>query len=598
MKAESMAGKLRKWCKVVQVLLLLIPVAHQHSMAGEPSGFQARLLQSSRTFTFSVKGMDCAGCAKILQASLPEHTALPQGCSMQHARVSFEEATAQTTVSCASASADGTAAAEAVVSEIELQGFQARLLQSSRTFTFSVKGMDCAGCAKILQASLPEHTALPQGCSMQHARVSFEEATAQTTVSCSSASANDTAAAEAVVSAIELQGFQARLLQSAEFALPRSDHGDWEPPGALASWVLDVAEGLAEVCPWLLLGIAATLVLKAVSSALLPNNTLHKHLILGDTDGVWALVSVCSKATLLGLVCPLCSCGAVPLAVGLAQAGASPAAVLAFLLAAQSSGLDSAVITMGLFGPEVALQRLLGASLIALSAGLAVGKGGSGLGKTGESGGDVDRAGEKISRPSLRAVAIMCAELMPGLFVGVMLTSVAEPLVAALRSALPSSGTGTVARQVAGTVSLRIFAVLGALPLQACEHSVAAFARALEKAGASPGTAFAFLLVAPATNIATVALLLRHSGSKGRAAVCRATVAIICVAVALSFAVDSMAAGAPHSGVSAAATVSSAGGLLGDLCSYKMLRWVCLGLVCVLVAGSKLAPPAAKTKTA
>ena len=507
---------------MVQVFLLLIPVAHQHSIAGEPSvGAHTSATHvrtyTSRTFTFSVDGMDCAGCAKSLQESLPEHTALPQGCTMQHARVSFEEATAQTTVSCASASADGKVEEEAV---------------------------------------------------------------------------------EAVVSEIELQGFQARLLRSAEFALLHSDHGDWEPPGALASWVLDVADGLAEVCPWLLLGIAATLVLKAMSSALLPNNTLHTHLILGDADSVWALVSVCSKATLLGLVCPLCSCGAVPLAVGLAQAGASPAAVLAFLLAAQSSGLDSAVITMGLFGPEVALQRLLGASLLALSAGLAVGRGGSGLGKTGESGEGVDRAGEKISRPSLRAVASMCADLMPPLFLGVMLTIVAEPLVAALRSALPSSGTGTVLRQVADTVVLRIFAVLMALPLQACEHSVAAFARALEKAGASAGTAFVFLLVAPATNIATVALLMRHSGSKGRAAVCRATMAIICVALALSFAVDHMAAGAPRSGVSAIANVSSAGGLLGGLCSYKMLRWMSLGLVCVLVAGSKLAPPAVKTKTA
>lgn len=209
-----------------------------------------------------------------------------------------------------------------------------------------------------------------------------------------------------------------------------------------------------------------------------------------------------------------------------------------------------------------------------------------------------DTADVKLSRPSLRGVASMCAELMPPLFMGVLLTTLAEPLVAVVRSALPSSGAGSAAREVASTVALRVFAVTGALPLQACEHSVAAFARALEKAGATAGTAFAFMLVAPATNMASVALLLRHSGSKGRGAVWRAATAIISVAVALSFAVDSLAAGAPQSVVSAAASASSAGGLLGDLCSYKMVRWVCLGLVCALVATSKVAPPPMKAKAA
>ena len=429
------------------MLLLLLAAARQHPLgqAAEPGAAHVR------TYEFAVEGMDCAGCAKSLQAALPEYTVLPHGCSMLQARVSFEEATAHATVSCTAASdAAGATAVEAVMSEIELQGFKAQLLQSARTFTFSVEGMDCAGCAKSLQAALPEHTVLPRGCSMPHARVSFEEATAQATVSCAAASANDTAAVEAVVSEIELQGFKAQLLHSADFALPYGSEaggGSWEHSAVLAGWVLDVTDGLAEVCPWLLLGIAATLVLKSMSSVLLPNSALHKHLVLGESDSAWSLVSVCVKATLLGLVCPLCSCGAVPLAVGLAQAGAAPAAVLSFLLAAQSSGLDSAVITWGLYGPEMALQRLLGASLLALSAGLAVGRGAACLGKPGGAGTSDDKprqadtADVKLSRPSLRGVASMCAELMPPLFMGVLLTTLAEPLVAVVRSALPSSGT-------------------------------------------------------------------------------------------------------------------------------------------------------------
>ena len=493
------------------------------------------------------------------------------------------------------------------------QGLHSSMLWS-RTYSFEVHGMDCEGCASGIEDALPQFAKLPSGCSMTRASVSFPEAKAQAAVSCASP-VDDTAVAGGVIGEIELQGFKARLISASDSTptLP----GTADSPGLSASgWVLAVADGFAEACPWMLMGIASTLTLQTLSSWLLPNSTLHKHLTLDPRSrNVLALPVVCVKATLLGLVCPLCSCGAVPLAMGLADADAAPAAVLAFLLAAQSSGLDSAVMTWGLLGAHSALQRLLGASLLAVTAGIAVGRGrgtagaapGDGATKRqtrSQSGAAVTAAtqrgggggGAETSWERLRAVARMCSQLIPPLFLGVVLTKSVEPAAAALRAVVPPevvSLSSTATSGVWASVLGRALAVGSALPLQACEHSVAAFARALGKAGASPGTAFAFMLVAPATNLATVTLLLRHGGGAGGAAVCRAVGAVVTVAVALSFAID-------HAQPAVPMTSASPAGLMAGLCQYTVLRWASLATVCLLVAADRVAAkksaPASKSE--
>merc|ERR1711959_46237 len=83
--------------------------------------------------------------------------------------------------------------------------------------------------------------------------------------------------------------------------------------------------------------------------------------------------------------------------------------------------------------------------------------------------------------------------------------------------------------------------ILGAaLPLQMCEHSVVTFAVALQKAGASPGTAFAFLLSAPASNVATLSLVLRRAG--GFYAACQCGLAVVAAAVSISYIADALGA--------------------------------------------------------
>ena len=127
-----------------------------------------------------------------------------------------------------------------------------------------------------------------------------------------------------------------------------------------------------ESLPWLTVGLVITVILQQVK---LPTVNVRRFLTFTSKDPTFfELLSLCLMASLLGLATPLCSCGAIPLSIGLSSAGASPAAVVSFLTAAQSAGLDSAAITYGMLGGETAFFRLAGAIILTIGAGVAVGR--------------------------------------------------------------------------------------------------------------------------------------------------------------------------------------------------------------------------------
>ena len=128
----------------------------------------------------------------------------------------------------------------------------------------------------------------------------------------------------------------------------------------------------AESAPWLTLGLLITVTLQQVK---LPTVSMKRLLSFSEKRPSFSqLVWLCLKASLLGLATPLCSCGAIPMAIGLSSSGASPAAVVSFLTAAQSAGFDSIAITYGMLGGETAAARLVGAICLSLGAGVAVGR--------------------------------------------------------------------------------------------------------------------------------------------------------------------------------------------------------------------------------
>ena len=375
----------------------------------------------------------------------------------------------------------------------------------------------------------------------------------------------------------------------------------------LAGLLSQVADKAAAACPWLAVGLVATVLLQEVK---LPRAALRRHLSIAppsasvarsggsDASGGSSLIRLCAVAALLGLVTPLCSCGAIPLAAALAHQGASPAAVVAFLTAAQSAGLDSAAITVGVLGWSTAAFRLTGALLMAVAAGVAVGHGtGVAAVSNRDCGHDEEvvagrtRAQKKKKAKTqaneartawtrCQAAYSLLDEIWPMLALGIFVSVLVErhwgaaDLVPTHQQdrlhqtsaedeayepqpdwwdeeedgpypeppALAPSATAADASSFAVMLydfAARAVIVAGALPFQLCEHGVVSFASALRKAGASHGTAHAFLLAAPATNVGTLGAVLQASRGRDKLAPLRSAAAISAVAIALSYFLDS-----------------------------------------------------------
>lgn len=116
-----------------------------------------------------------------------------------------------------------------------------------------------------------------------------------------------------------------------------------------------------ESAPWLLFGFFIAGLIKA----LIPTDFLQKH--LGD-NSVMAVI----KGAFIGAPLPLCSCGVIPAALGLYRSGASKPATTAFLIATPETGADSVSATYALLGPFMAIIRPIAAVSTAIVAGLMV----------------------------------------------------------------------------------------------------------------------------------------------------------------------------------------------------------------------------------
>ncbi len=75
-----------------------------------------------------------------------------------------------------------------------------------------------------------------------------------------------------------------------------------------------------------------------------------------------------------GVVTPFCSCSAVPLFIGFVEAGVPLGVTFAFLIASPMVNEIAIVLLWGLFGPAVATVYMLSGLLVAVAAGLVIGR--------------------------------------------------------------------------------------------------------------------------------------------------------------------------------------------------------------------------------
>ncbi len=262
--------------------------------------------------------------------------------------------------------------------------------------------------------------------------------------------------------------------------------------------------------PYLLLGLLAAGALRV----LLPDELLLRLLGRGRARGVVV-------ASLFGIPLPICSCGVVPVSLTMRRKGAGRGATMSFLVSTPETGVDSIALTFGLMGPVMAIFRPIVALVTALVGGLileaaddeAGGELDENLGEEPEPCTCEDGCDESPPPPAegrLQAIVRygfgeLLAELSTWLLLGLLLTAIVGAL-------LPDDFLAGRALG-AGLPAMLLMIAVG-LPLYMCASSSTPLGAAFVAKGLSPGAALVFLLVGPATNLATITMVRRFYGDR------------------------------------------------------------------------------------
>ena len=272
------------------------------------------------------------------------------------------------------------------------------------------------------------------------------------------------------------------------------------------------------------------------------------------------------KAALFGVPLPLCSCGVLPAAAALKRQGANNGATTAFLISTPESGIDSISVSYALLDPIMTVARPLAAFVTAMIAGaientfnpprpqLAMAADLSCAVDGCCSGIDCPPAEhakhhtffEKIRAGMGYAFGELWGDLAGWFFIGLLLAGLISALV-------PDD---LITTYLGGGVVAMLLMLAFGIPLYICATASTPIAAAMILKGVSPGAALVFLLVGPATNMATISVLV---GLLGRRATVVYLTCIGVTAVIFGLALDGIYAAY---GLSAKATVGQAGELI------------------------------------
>lgn len=322
----------------------------------------------------------------------------------------------------------------------------------------------------------------------------------------------------------------------------------------LMSFLTHFAQLLMESAPWLLLGFFIAGLIKA----LIPTAWMHKH--LGNNKPMTVI-----KSALIGAPLPLCSCGVIPAAMGLRRAGASKSSTTAFLIATPETGVDSVSITYAFMGWFMALVRPIAAICSAIMAGLIVRQldlepsdtdkysdnTGCCSSKTESADNHVEQGccSSNVKAVDSPSVSTGCCssktetadsheqgccssnaesstpaptgwltKIQDGLRYSILDLSkdvakwliIGLVLAALIRTFVP---TEWLAQWGHGLQAFVVMALIG-VPMYICATASTPIAASLLFAGVSPGAVLVFMLVGPATNIATLSLVKQELGGK------------------------------------------------------------------------------------
>ncbi|MDE0838151.1 MAG: permease [Kiritimatiellae bacterium] len=259
---------------------------------------------------------------------------------------------------------------------------------------------------------------------------------------------------------------------------------------------------LASMAPYLLFGFLIASVLSVFLKASFVRERFGK--------GGFREVVV---ASLMGVPLPLCSCGVLPVAASLREQGATRGATLSFLTSTPQTGVDSIAITYSLLGPIFTIVKVGVAFVSGVFCGSLVDRFG---------GQDPTVEDRRVVEPSSIADSVplpKTVRLRHGLrhgFVTVACsiawaTLIGVFLAAVLTTFIPPNLLTGIAEHRGWTMFAML--VVG-IPLYVCSSGSVPLAYAFMATGISPGAALVFLIVGPATNMATVTTVWKLLGGR------------------------------------------------------------------------------------
>ncbi len=280
---------------------------------------------------------------------------------------------------------------------------------------------------------------------------------------------------------------------------------------------------------WLLIGLLAAGLIKSFIS----EDTMKRWV---GGRGIGAIL----RAALFGAPLPLCSCGVLPAAIGIHRAGASKEATVSFLISTPETSVDSVAVTYALMGPVMAIFRPVAAIVNAVGTGLLTtliadesvpGNTGAAVAESCCSKKEEVKVESSCcaSKPEI-SEASCCSEknetphaAQAGKLFKVLSYAGAELLddisqwmafgIVLAGIMLTFIPPDWLAQWGGGLTAMLVMLVVG-IPMYICAVASTPVAAGLLLAGVSPGAVLVFLLVGPATNIASFALLKRELGLK------------------------------------------------------------------------------------
>lgn len=280
-------------------------------------------------------------------------------------------------------------------------------------------------------------------------------------------------------------------------------------------------------------------VIAGILRALVSEDTVAKYLRSGRFKSVF-------YSSLLGIPFPLCSCGVVPAVAGFKRQGANNGACLSFLTSTPETGIDSIALTYSLLGPILTAMRPVTAFISAMCAGLLENYTGKSYADSSQTivnpscvidgccdstGCDpqIDKRGHTFFHKLHAGIKFAFNELMGDLAVwfviGIFLAGIIHVLV-------PSSWVN--AALGSGVISY-LMAIIISGPMYVCATLSTPVTAALVMKGMSPGAALVMLMVGPATNIPTIAMV---GGLLGKRALGIYVGSIVAISVAMAYVTD------------------------------------------------------------